>query len=145
MNGPIVIAAVTVVVVMLLVLGVLAQFMALWTRAFTSGAHVTLLDLIGMRLRRVDAKRVINARVQMARAGIPVTVAELESHTLAGGDLEHVTTAMIAAKMRGGKELDWKSATAMDLAGFNVVEYVDSGAHDRGTDWRNAPRRRRVL
>jgi uncharacterized protein YqfA (UPF0365 family) len=145
MNPPIVIAAVVVLAVMLVAVGVAAQFLSLWMRAFTSGAAVTLVDLIGMRLRRVNASRVINARIQLTRAGIGVPLSALESHVLAGGDLEHVTTAVVAAKMRGGTELSWQLATAMDLAGSNAVEFVDSGAHERGQDWRSAPRRRRVM
>jgi uncharacterized protein YqfA (UPF0365 family) len=137
-----VVASVVVLLVLLVVLAVVFQFLGLYTRALVSGAHVQLMDLIGMRLRRVDARTVVNARVQTCRAGIDVPVAQMESHVLAGGDLQHVVNAIIAARMRG-TDMDWKTAAAMDLADRDVVEYVNSGAHERGLDWKQAPRRRR--
>jgi uncharacterized protein YqfA (UPF0365 family) len=140
-NNPAAIATVVVLIVMLVALGVVLNFVGLWTRALVSGAHVELMSLIGMRLRRVDAREVINARIQLCRADLRIDVPLLESHVLAGGDLRHVVNAVVAAKM-GGKELPWDSAAAMDLAGRDVVEYVKSGAHERGQDWKQAPRRR---
>jgi uncharacterized protein YqfA (UPF0365 family) len=143
MQNPLMMAMVVVVLVAtLLVLAVMMQFFGLYARALVSGAPVPMFNLIGMRLRRVDAKAVINAWIQARRAHVPVALAELESHVLAGGDVPHVMAAVVAARERG-RELEWKQAAAMDLAQYDVVEFVASGAHERGQEWRSAPMRRR--
>jgi uncharacterized protein YqfA (UPF0365 family) len=133
---------IVVLIVMLVMMAVLMQFFALYTRALLSGAPVTVLDVLGMKLRRVNARMVVDAWIQARRERIGVTLADLETHVLAGGDLPHVMSAVIAAK-KMGKELDWKQATAMDLAQRDVVEFVASGAHERGQEWLSAPMRRR--
>src|SRR5262245_47256835 len=84
-------------IVMLVILSILGQFFGLWVRAFFSGAHVSFKELIGMRLRKVDAATIVISRIQAMRAGIPVSQTEMESHMLAGGDVERVINAMIAA------------------------------------------------
>jgi len=141
MNNPVAIAAVVIVLIaMLVVFAVGAQLVGLYARALLSGAPVTMLDVLGMKLRRVDARQVINAWIQARREGIDVSRAELEAHVLVGGDLPHVMSALIAAK-KLGTELPWKEAAAMDLAQRDVLAYVTSGAHQRGQDWRSAPLR----
>ncbi len=83
--------------VLLVLFIVLFQFIGLYVRALVSGASVSLLDLIGMRLRKVNAAAIVNSRIQATRAGLDVTTAEMESHVLAGGDVQRVILAMIAA------------------------------------------------
>jgi uncharacterized protein YqfA (UPF0365 family) len=136
--------AVTVVflIVTVAIMAVLLQFFGLYARALMSGAPVPMVNLIGMKLRRVDARTVTDAWIQATRAQVDVTLPELESHLLSGGDVQHVMAAIIAAKQTG-KELTWKGAAAMDLAQRDVVEYVASGAYESGQDWRSAPMRRR--
>src|SRR5688500_13991681 len=87
-NAIAIIITVVVLIVLLVIFAVLFQFLGLYVRALVSGARVTLLDLIGMRLRRVNAVGIVNARIQASRAGIPVSTAEMESHYLAGGDVQ---------------------------------------------------------
>ena len=135
--------AVTIVAMLVTItfMAIVFQFFGLYTRALLAGAPVTMLDVLGMKLRRVNARTIVDAWIQARREGIGVTIADLESHVLAGGDLPHVMTAVIAAK-KMGKELQWKQATAMDLAQRDVVEFVASGAHERGQEWVTAPMRR---
>jgi len=86
-----------VVVVFLVVFVVLYQFIGLYVRATVSGARVGFVDLLGMRLRKVNAMAIVSARIQASRAGINITTPEMESHVLAGGDVQRVIAAMIAA------------------------------------------------
>lgn len=95
----------------------------LWIAAWASGAYVGLLDLIGMRLRRVPPDTVITARISAVKAGIDVTVNDLEAHFLAGGDVVRTVNAMISAD-KANIPLPFKRAAAIDLAGRNVLEAV---------------------
>src|SRR5215207_1957018 len=82
--GPIpYIIALVVVIAVLVIFAVLFQFVGLYVRALVSGARVSLLDLIGMRLRRVPAVIIVDSRIQASRAGLAMTAAEMESHVLA--------------------------------------------------------------
>src|SRR5580692_7453310 len=109
-----------VLVILLIIFAVLFQFVGLYIRARVSGAKVGLVDLMGMRLRKVNALAIVNARIQASRAGIDVTTREMESHVLAGGDVQRVINAMIAAS-KANIDLAWKTATAIDLAGRDIL------------------------
>ena len=95
----------------------------LWIAAWASGAYVGLLTLIGMRLRRVPPTTVVTARISAVRAGIDITVNDLEAHFLAGGNVVRVVNAMISAD-KANIPLPFKRAAAIDLAGRNVLEAV---------------------
>ena len=95
----------------------------LWISARASGAAVGLISLVGMRLRRVPPKVIVEPRISAARAGIDLDIAELESHYLAGGDVNKVVLSLISAD-KAGIELDFKRASAIDLAGRDVLEAV---------------------
>src|SRR5205814_99594 len=105
-----------VLIVLLVIFAILFQFIGLYVRATVSGARVSFVDLLGMRLRKVNALAIVNARIQASRAGIAVATPEMESHVLAGGDVQRVINAMIAA-IKANIDLPWKTATAIDLAG----------------------------
>jgi uncharacterized protein YqfA (UPF0365 family) len=95
----------------------------LWIAAWASGAYVGLLTLIGMRLRRVPPSTVVTARISAVKAGIDITVNDLEAHFLAGGNVVRVVNAMISAD-KANIPLPFKRAAAIDLAGRNVLEAV---------------------
>jgi uncharacterized protein YqfA (UPF0365 family) len=95
----------------------------LWIAAWASGAYVGLLTLIGMRLRRVPPGTVITARISAVKAGIDVSLNDLEAHFLAGGNVVRVVNAMISAD-KANIPLPFKRAAALDLAGRNVLEAV---------------------
>ena len=109
------------------------QFRGLYIRAMTSGAKVSMRELIGMRLRKVNAMAIVNARIQALRAGLQVTQAEMESHLLAGGDVQRVVNAMIAAN-KANIELPWKIATAIDLAGRDILDAVQTSVNPKVID-----------
>jgi len=95
----------------------------LWVAAKASGATVSMLSLIAMRLRRVPPDQIVNARISAVKAGLQVTIDALEAHYLAGGRVEAVVNALISAE-KAGMNLDLKRAAAIDLAGRNVLEAV---------------------
>jgi uncharacterized protein YqfA (UPF0365 family) len=95
----------------------------LWIAAWASGAYVGLFTLVAMRLRRIPPNTVITARISAVKAGIEISVNELEAHFLAGGNVVRVVNAMISAD-KANIPLPFKRAAAIDLAGRNVLEAV---------------------
>ncbi|MCB1055782.1 MAG: flotillin-like FloA family protein, partial [Acidobacteria bacterium] len=95
----------------------------LWLAALFSGARVGLITLIGMRIRRVPPKVVVEPRISAIKAGLNVDVAALESHYLAGGNVYRVINALISAD-KAGIKLSFQRAAAIDLAGRDVLEAV---------------------
>jgi uncharacterized protein YqfA (UPF0365 family) len=120
-------------IVLLVVFAVMFQFIGLYVRAMVSGARVSFLELIGMRLRKVNAMMIVNSRIQAMRAGLTISQAEMESHMLAGGDVPRVITAMIAAS-KANIELPWKTATAIDLAGRDILEAIQTSVNPKVID-----------
>ncbi|MGD1276929.1 MAG: flotillin-like protein FloA [Tepidisphaeraceae bacterium] len=127
-----VIAAV-VIVIGLVFFAFLAQFIGLYVRAMVSGARVSLMELLGMRLRKVNTLVIVNGRIQASRAGLQVSQPEMESHMLAGGDVQRVIAAMIAAS-KAGIDLPWQTATAIDLAGRDILEAVQTSVNPKVID-----------
>lgn len=132
------IVVIIVGLILVVVLLVVAQFFRLWLQAFMSNAGVGLTDLIGMRLRKVDATTVVLCKIQMVKAGIhDIDTNDLESHYLAGGRVPNVTRAMIAAN-RAAIDLDWKKACAIDLAGRDIIDAVSTSVNPKVIDVPNA-------
>ena len=119
--------------VLLMLLAIFAQFIGIYVRALVSGARVGFLDLIGMRLRKVNAGAIVNARIQAMRAGINVSTQEMESHVLAGGDVQRVILAMIAAN-KANIDLPWRTATGIDLAGRDILDAVQTSVNPKVID-----------
>ncbi len=118
-------------VIALIILVVVAQFFRLWLQAFMSNAGVTMADLIGMRLRKVDASAIVFAKIQLVKAGIHgIVVNDVECHYLAGGRVPNVTHAIIAAA-RANIDLDWKKACAIDLAGRDIADAVNTSVNPK--------------
>jgi uncharacterized protein YqfA (UPF0365 family) len=95
----------------------------LWIAAWASGAYVGLFTLVGMRLRRIPPNTVVTARISAVKAGLALSVNDLEAHYLAGGNVVRVVNAMISAD-KANIPLPFKRAAAIDLAGRNVLEAV---------------------
>jgi uncharacterized protein YqfA (UPF0365 family) len=132
--SPVVIGVVIIVLIVLLIFfAIILQFMGLYIRAYVSGARVSLFELIGMRLRKVNSTVIVNARIQASRAGLHILQPEMESHMLAGGDVQRVILAMIAAN-KANIALDWKTATAIDLAGRDILEAVQTSVNPKVID-----------
>ena len=132
--GPVSIAILVVVLLFALVMIIIiGQFIGLYIRSWVSGASVGLLELMGMRLRKVDTLQIVNARIQGHRAGLRITTAEMESHYLAGGRVQRVINAMIAAN-KANIDLPWQTATAIDLAGRDILDAVQTSVNPKVID-----------
>lgn len=111
-----------VLVVFLLVVLTMVPI-GLWVTAFFSGVKVRMSDLIGMRLRRVKPRRIVNPMIKATKAGMGLNIGSVEGHYLAGGNVDAVVDALIAAQ-RADIELNFEEAAAIDLAGRDVLEAV---------------------
>ena len=95
----------------------------LWITAFASKVRVSFLQLFGMRLRKVDPKRIVGPLIAASKAGLDLNINELESLYLAKGNVDRVIDALISAD-KAGIGLDFRQASAIDLAGRDVFEAV---------------------
>lgn len=112
------------VIAVLLIVIVLANFFSLWLQAAVTGARISMLSLILMSLRNVDTRKIVRCQIMAVQAGLkPISTRAMEAQYLAGGDIERVTLALIAAD-RANIELDWNLAAAIDLAGRDILEAV---------------------
>lgn len=102
----------------------------LWISALAAGVKISIFTLIGMRLRRVIPSRVVNPLIKAHKAGIGVTTNQLESHYLAGGNVDRVVNALIAAQ-RANIELSFERTAAIDLAGRDVLQAVQMSVNPR--------------
>jgi uncharacterized protein YqfA (UPF0365 family) len=118
-------------IVVLVILAIVMQFFGLWLQAFFSKADVGFTQLIGMRLRKVDSRTVVIAKIQLVKAGIQeISTDDLECHYLAGGRVPNVSRAIIAAS-RAAIDLDWKQACAVDLAGRDIIDAVNTSVYPK--------------
>ncbi|WP_352419835.1 flotillin-like protein FloA [Proteiniborus sp.] len=95
----------------------------LWISAIAANVRVSIFTLVGMRLRRVSPNRIVRTLVKGRKAGLSLTSDQLEAHYLAGGNIDSVVNALIAAE-RANIPLEFEKATAIDLAGRDVFEAV---------------------
>ncbi len=102
----------------------------LWISALAAGVKIGIITLIGMRLRRVPPARIVNPLIKAVKAGLTVTVNQLEAHYLAGGNVDRVVDALIAAE-RANIPLAFERAAAIDLAGRNVLEAVQMSVNPK--------------
>ena len=104
--------------------------LGLWISALAAGVKVSIMTLIGMRLRRVSPAQIVLPLVKANKAGLDVTVDQLEAHYLAGGDVDRVVDALIAAE-RATMELTFERSAAIDLAGRDVLEAVQMSVNPK--------------
>jgi uncharacterized protein YqfA (UPF0365 family) len=113
---------------------VFASVFSLWFRAFMSGAMIGPLQMVVMKLKKVNPQIIVDSRIMAVQAGLSnVTTNAMESHLLAGGRVPLVVRAMIAAH-RAQIALDWNTAAAIDLAGRNVLEAVQTSVRTKVID-----------
>jgi uncharacterized protein YqfA (UPF0365 family) len=105
--------------------------LGLWFQALISGVRVSLIQLIFMRWRKVPPRVIVNALIVSAKAGINLKRDDLEAHYLAGGHVQLVVNALVSAD-KANLALDFKMATAIDLAGRNVLEAVQMSVNPKG-------------
>lgn len=128
------------VIVILIVFFVVLSFINIWIQAKMTGAPVSFLNLLSMRLRRVPIALVVQSRITAVKAGIPLTTDQLEAHYLAGGDVNQVVRALIAAE-KANLNLGFNQAAAIDLAthqsGKSVFEAVMTSVNPKVIDCPN--------
>src|ERR687890_1907253 len=95
----------------------------LWITAWASGVRVSFLTLFGMRFRKVNPANIVNPLITARKAGLGLSIDELEIHYLSGGNVQRVVNALISAD-KAQIPLTFKQATAIDLAGRDVFEAV---------------------
>lgn len=105
----------------------------IYIQALASGAHVPLVQLIGMTFRHVNAKTIVDGRIMAKKAGIELTTPLLEAHFLARGNVLNVVRALIAAN-KATIALDFNRACAIDLAGRDVLDAVRTSVNPKVID-----------
>ncbi len=127
MQGPIILIAVIVVLVILFFRFVPV---ALWISALAANVRVGIWTLVGMRLRRVVPARIVNPLIKAVKAGINIPINKLEAHYLAGGNVDRVVNSLIAAQ-RANIPLEFERSAAIDLAGRDVLEAVQMSVNPK--------------
>lgn len=121
-------------VLLLVVVGLAIFFhfvpIGLWISALAAGVKVDIFTLIGMRLRRVPPANIVLPLIKANKAGLDVNVNQLEAHYLAGGNVDRVVDALIAAH-RAEIPLPFARSAAIDLAGRNVLEAVQMSVNPK--------------
>src|SRR6476660_5967372 len=116
---------------------IILNFFSVWIRALFSGAKVTFTELIALRLRNVPVGLIVDNRITAVKAGLDVTIDDLSTHYMAGGNIEMVVLALIAAK-KAGIHLSFDRACAIDLAtkgtGKTVLEAVKTSVNPKVID-----------
>jgi uncharacterized protein YqfA (UPF0365 family) len=121
-------------VVALIILATVGKFVSLWFQAYVSGTPIPLFNIIGMSMRKIPPRIIVTARINSFKAGLKlITVSDLETHYLAGGHVLDVVSAMIAAD-KANIPLDWRRATAIDLAGRDLKDAVKTSVNPRVID-----------
>ncbi|WP_197443407.1 flotillin-like protein FloA [Lignipirellula cremea] len=121
----------------LIVLGVIASYFRLWVRSYLTGAGIGIFDLIGMSFRKVRASQIVQSKIMAVQAGLTdpdITTKALEAHYLSQGNVPLVIRALIAANKAKIINLTFREATAIDLAGRNVLEAVQTSVYPKVID-----------
>lgn len=121
-----------IAVLIIILLSVFLSFFPfmLWISALASGVRISIITLVAMRLRRVVPSRIVNPLIKATKAGLGLNINQLESHFLAGGNVDRVVNALIAAQ-RANIPLQFERAAAIDLAGRDVLQAVQMSVNPR--------------
>jgi len=137
---PIILAIASVIVLIFgfMFLVVLTRYFRLWIQSKTTGAGIGMLDLLAMTFRKVDPGVIVRTKIMAVQAGLGpqdgITTKALEAHYLAGGKVPLVVRSIIIAKKAKIMQLDFKLAAAIDLAGRNVLEAVQTSVNPEVID-----------
>jgi uncharacterized protein YqfA (UPF0365 family) len=137
-NTLMIIVLIGALIVALAFLAIFARYFRLWIQSVTTGAGIGIFDLLRMTFRKVNPTVITRSKIMAVQAGIyeseGLTTRALEAHYLAGGNVPLIIRAMIAARKAKIINLDFKRATAIDLAGRNVLEAVQTSVYPRVID-----------
>jgi uncharacterized protein YqfA (UPF0365 family) len=128
--------AIIALLIVLVLVGLFTKWGSYWIQAYMSGADVSMASLIVMSLLKLDHRMIVTAKIMVRQAGLPIdrdsgmSTARLQAHTLAGGDVMNVVQALIAAH-RADIDLDFDRASAIDLAGRDVLRAVQTSVSPR--------------
>jgi uncharacterized protein YqfA (UPF0365 family) len=134
-GGDVVVVVVVLALIILVLGGLLFVFSYgfLYVKALLAGAHVGIFEIIGMRLRGVRPSVIVDSRIMAIKAGLPVETVALETHYLARGNVPNVVRALIAAS-KANIALTFNQACAIDLAGRDVLEAVQTSVNPKVID-----------
>jgi uncharacterized protein YqfA (UPF0365 family) len=122
----------------LIFLAIFARYFRFWIQSVTTGAGIGIFDLLGMTFRKVNPTVIVRSKIMAVQAGLDeatgITSRSLEAHYLAGGNVPLVIRAIIAANKAKTIDLSFKLATAIDLAGRNVLEAVQTSVYPKVID-----------
>jgi uncharacterized protein YqfA (UPF0365 family) len=125
---------ISVIIIALVVIFVAVLFsfipLGLWISALAAGVRVGIFQLVGMRLRRIPPGLIVNCKIKSQKAGLDINIGELEAHYQAGGNVDRVVNALIAAE-RANIDLGYVLGAAIDLAGRNVLEAVQMSVNPK--------------
>jgi uncharacterized protein YqfA (UPF0365 family) len=127
---PFLFVVVTIAILIAIILFFYYFPLGLWIRTVAAGVPLSIGSLIRMRIIGVPAGLLVANLVRARKAGLPLTVDQLQSHILAGGNVDKVTLAMIAAQ-RAQIPLEWQRAAAIDLAGRDVLEALQTSVNPK--------------
>ena len=131
-------------IVLLVFVAFFFKFFSLWFRALLSGAHISMFRLIGMWIRKVKLKVIVDSRIMVTKAGMDIDSDQLETHYLAGGDVIRVSKALIAAS-KASIPLNFQKAAAIDLAGRDVLDAVRTSVNPKVIDCPNPEKGRSTI
>lgn len=126
------VATLIMVALVLIAVTVLFSFIpvGLWISAIAANVKIGIFQLVGMRLRRIPPALIVNTQIKADKAGLAISTNQLEAHYLAGGNVDRVVNALIAAA-RANIDLTYELAAAIDLAGRNVLEAVQMSVNPK--------------
>lgn len=133
----------------IIILAIVVNYAGIWFQAYMSSANISLLSLVGMSFRRVNARIIVQAKIMAVQAGVGledqtgVSTRRLEAHYLAGGNVPNVIKAIIAAH-RADIDLDFDRAAAIDLAGRDVLDAVQTSVYPKVIDCPDPKRSQRT-
>ena len=137
MNLIIIGGIIAIIIIILFILFIFARFFRWWMQSWMTGAGIGILDLLGMTFRKVNPDVIVRSKIMAVQAGIDesqgVTSKALEAHYLAGGNVPLVIRSLIAAA-KAKLDLDFKLAAAIDLAGRNILEAVQTSVNPKVID-----------
>ena len=133
-----IVAGLITLVVLLVIAGIFAFYFRLWIQSVLTDAKVTIVDLLGMTFRKVRPNVIVQSKIMAVQAGLTdetgITSQALEAHYLAGGNVPLVIRALIAALKAKTIKLSFREATAIDLAGRNILEAVQTSVYPKVID-----------
>jgi uncharacterized protein YqfA (UPF0365 family) len=133
------------VLIAIICLAIFAMYFRLWLRAYVTRAWISPFTLVFMSWRKVNPNTIVDAKIMAVQAGLKdITTRQLEAHYLAEGNILRVVRALIAAH-RAKIKLDWNTASAIDLAGRDVLEAVNTSVNPKVIDCPDARQARGTL